>query len=157
MCTEKYSDQTLYSNNRTRNKSDSLITTPLESPMTTARSRRIFSNDSRRDATRFTTDPWQIPVENNQTAFPFESIFIIIKIYYKIIFTEQCVELWNSIQIILQNTGQRMAPLISALVTVSMLSPSLASSFELEQIFTSSAGVPCLRSIKWPGHAWPCN
>ena len=74
---------------------------------------------------------------------------------YKIIFTEHCVELWNSIQIIIQNRGQRMASLISALGTVSMLSPFLASSFELEQIFISSAGVPCLRSLKWLGRARP--
>ena len=56
-------------------------------------------------------------------------------LYYKIIFTEHCVELLNSIQIIILYTGQRRAPLISALGTVSMLSPSLASSFELEQNF----------------------
>ena len=41
-----------------------------------------------------------------------------------------------------------MAPLILALGTVSMLSPSLASSFELEQIFISSTIVPYLRSVE---------
>ena len=41
-----------------------------------------------------------------------------------------------------------MAPLMSALSTVSMLSPSVVSSFKLEQIFISSAGIPFLQSVK---------
>ena len=50
-----------------------IFTTTLnESQKTTAGSCRIFSNDSRSNAIRCATVPRQIPLENIQTAFPFE-------------------------------------------------------------------------------------
>ena len=70
--TEKYSDKTLYLNNRTREESDSLITTPREIPMTTAALAKIFAIENCSHAIRFAIIPWQIPLENNQTAFPFD-------------------------------------------------------------------------------------
>ena len=45
-------------------------------------------------------------------------------------------------EIIIQNSGQRMAPPISAPGRLSMLSPSLASSFELEQILLVPLAFP---------------
>ena len=154
MCHEKYLDKTLYLNNRTHNKHDSLITTPLDSPMTTDRSSRIFSNDSRSDATRCPTVPWQIPLENIQTAFPFE--------LWKYIYNYGiCI-----INLYLQNTALNYELLFKLLyktqvnewhhwyqlsVQSACSVPPLLHLSSLNKIFISSAGVPCLRSRKWPG------
>ena len=107
--TEKYSDKTLYLNNRTCQESDSLITTPFEFSMMTDSSRRIFAIDSCCDALRFTSVPRQIPLKITKLHFPliYESIVYTLWKYITI-FTEHCVELWTSIQIIIQSTGQRM-------------------------------------------------
>ena len=79
----------MYSNNRTRDEGDSLITTPREIPMTTACSLN-FAIESCSDAIRFAIMPWQIPLENDRTAFPFDLwkyLLQIIKIYYHICWT----------------------------------------------------------------------
>ena len=64
----------------------------------------------------------------------YENIFIIFSKHY--------IALLTTIQLIIQNKGQRMARQVSVLGTVSILSPSFAL------LYINSAGAPCLWSIK---------
>ena len=138
----------------------SRTTTPNGSPMTTPQSRRIFSIDSCSDATWFTIVPWQIPLENNQTAFPFELWKYlykfwkyIIKLYLQntVLNYEILFKLLYKIQV---DEWHHWYPL---LVQSACSVPPLHHLSSLNKICISSAGVPSLRSIKWPGRVRPCK